>query len=91
MEWETNDEILKGVALRIKSVRKMRKISQEQLAKYSNVSYGSIKRFETTGEISLHSLIKLCDVLDLKHEIKNLFTNIEFKTIEEIELYDKQN
>lgn len=91
MEWETNDEILAELALRFKRIRKMKKISQQQLAKYSNVSYGSIKRFETTGEISLHSLLKLCDILDLKHEIKNLFSNVDFKTIEEIELYDKQN
>ena len=35
------------------------KISQKDLAFKSGVSYGSIRRFETTGEISLKPLIQI--------------------------------
>ena len=41
-------------------------------------------RFETTGQISLNSLTKLCVALDCADEIKNLFTNVEYGSIEEV-------
>ena len=44
----------------------------------------SRKRFETTGQISLNSLTKLCVALDCADEIKNLFTNVEYGSIEEV-------
>jgi hypothetical protein len=50
----------------------------------SGVSYGSIKRFETSGEISLYSLIRITRALDIIDEIDNLFTQVEYKSIEEI-------
>ena len=81
---ETIDELILNVAKRFKKIRKAKKISQQQLALSSNVSLGSIKRFETTGEISLYSLAKLCDTLDIRYEISNLFKNIPFMSIEEV-------
>ena len=83
-EWETVDEMLLKLASRVRNVRRRKKISQEELAKISNVSFGSIKRFETTGQISLYSLTKIAVSLDCVDEIKNLFSNVEYKSIEEI-------
>ena len=51
--WETPTDINIGIAKRIKNIRKRRKITQKQLAGRCNVSYGSLKKFEQTGEISL--------------------------------------
>ena len=48
------------------------------------MSYGSIKRFETTGHISLISLTKLCTVLECIDDIKRLFTDIEYRSIDEV-------
>jgi transcriptional regulator with XRE-family HTH domain len=39
--------------------------TQEGLAKRSGVSLGSLKRFESSGHISLESLLKLALVLEL--------------------------
>lgn len=50
--WETPEEIDLALARRLKGIRKRRGLSQEQLSERSNVSYGSLKRFETTGQIS---------------------------------------
>ena len=50
----------------------------------SNVSYGSIKRFETTGQISLLSLTQIAVVLDAIDEIRNLFKEVPYKNTEEI-------
>ena len=44
-----------------------------KLASMSGVSYGSIKRFETTGQISLISLTKIAMALDIADELRNIF------------------
>ena len=44
---------------REKVARKAKKLTQKQLAERTGVSYGSIRRFEQTGEISLLSLVKI--------------------------------
>ena len=82
--WETLEEINMALAQRLSRIRKRRNLSQQTLAAKSNVSFGSIKRFETTGQISLISLTKLCIALDCVDEIKNLFTDVEYGSIEEV-------
>ena len=39
----------------------------------SGVSYGSVKRFESTGQISLLSLTKIAMALDIADELRNIF------------------
>ena len=82
--WETPEEINLALARRLTVIRKRRNLSQQQLSKKSNVSFGSIKRFETSGQISLISLTKLAVALDCADEIKNLFTNVTYNSIEEV-------
>lgn len=82
--WETPEEINMALAQRLSRIRKRRNITQKQLSEKSNVSFGSIKRFETSGQISLISLTKLCVALDCADEIRNLFTNVEYASIEEV-------
>lgn len=87
--WETPSEIALNLAKRVKRVRKRKKITQMQLAKRCNVSYGSLKKFEQTGEISLISLIKISMELNLIDEINGLFTTPIYTSIDEV-LYDKK-
>lgn len=82
--WETPEEIDLALAQRLSRIRKRRKLSQLELSQRSHVSYGSIKRFETSGQISLISLTKLCMALDCVDEIRNLFTNVPYNSIEEV-------
>lgn len=56
---KTPNTVMHELVLKIKQLRKKSKISQLELAKRSGVSFGSVKRFETTGQISLESLLKL--------------------------------
>ena len=72
--WDTPTDITLKIAKRIKNIRKRRKITQQQLAARSNVSYASLKKFEQTGQISLISLVKIAMELDLTDELNNLFT-----------------
>ena len=79
--WETAEELDQKLAQRIKNIRKRRSISQEKLSSMSGVSYGSIKRFETTGQISL---TKIAMTLDIADELRNLFTQVPYKNIQEV-------
>lgn len=82
--WETAEELDQKMAQRIRNIRRRRSISQEKLAEMSGVSYGSIKRFETSGQISLISLTKIAIALDLADELRNLFTQAPYKDIQEV-------
>lgn len=78
-------EINRGIASRLRVVRKRRKISQARLSEKSGVSLGSVKRFESTGEISLVSLTKLAIALGVENELKQLFSNVPYLTLDEVE------
>ena len=82
--WETPEELDQKLAQRVRKIRKRRSITQEKLASISGVSYGSIKRFETTGQISLLSLTKIAIALDLADELRNIFTQVPYKDIQEV-------
>ena len=81
---KTPAELNKQIAERLKNIRRRRKISQKKLSEKSGVSLGSLKRFESTGDISLISLTKLAYALDLEDEIETLFENVPFLSIEEL-------
>ena len=82
--WETAEELDQKLAQRIRNIRRRRSISQETLAAMSGVSFGSIKRFETSGQISLISLTKIAIALDLADELRNLFVQAPYKDIQEV-------
>ncbi len=52
------------IAERHRALRKRAGYSQSELARRSGVSLGSLKRFESTGQVSLESLLKLVEILD---------------------------
>ena len=84
LKQKTPNEIAESLADKIKEHRKKLKISQNNLAKKSGVSLGSIKRFETKYEISLQSFIKIAIALDLDNDLENLFTQKTYTSIDEI-------
>lgn len=82
--WETPEEINLKIADRLKNIRKRRRISQKKLSEISGVSYGSIKRFETTGQISLLSLTRITTALDVVNELREIFSQVPYKNIQEV-------
>lgn len=84
LQWETAEELNQALALRLKKLRKRRGLSQKQLSERSGVSYGSLKRFESTGQISLLSLTKLALALNCADELRSLFTSVAYNSIEEV-------
>ena len=85
LEFVTYYEKQLEIAKRFVVIRKNKKVSQQRLSVISGVSYASIRRFETTGEISLSSLVKLALALQLYDDLDNLFRSRQtYKTIEEV-------
>ncbi len=82
--WETAEEIDLQMAKRVKAIRRRRAISQEELSRLSGVSFGSVKRFESTGKISLLSLTRIASSLGCADEIRGLFTQVPYQSIEEV-------
>lgn len=81
---KTPKEINLGIAFRLRSIRKQLKLSQEKLSEKSGVSLGSVKRFESTGEISLISLTKIAIVLHCEDALDELFSQRSFSSIQEV-------
>jgi transcriptional regulator with XRE-family HTH domain len=57
-------DITEELRAKFKARRKSLKYTQDELATRSGVSLGSLKRFESSGKISLESLLKLALVLE---------------------------
>lgn len=70
----TVDSVKKVIVDNIKKRRKEKKISQKELSIRSGVTYASIRRFETTGEISFSSLLEIANALDCLENFNQLFS-----------------
>lgn len=71
--FSTPIEIVKCIANAAREKRLFLNLSQKTLSERSGVSPAVIKKFESTGKISLESLLKLAFVLDSLHDFFNLF------------------
>jgi transcriptional regulator with XRE-family HTH domain len=64
--------------------RKEFHLSRSELASRSGVSYGSIRRFESTGEIALSSLLKISQAIGLLEEFNMLFKQPIIKNLKDL-------
>ena len=72
IEYKTPVQILQDIGLRAKSARLRDNMSRKTLAEKAGVSEASLKRFETTGQVSLSSLVQLLMALDRLAELDEL-------------------
>ena len=76
--------VQEDIVCNVKKRRKEFGLSQQELAKRSGVSYGAIKRFETKGDISLCSIIKIAFVLNCENDFNQLFSKKNYSSIDEV-------
>jgi transcriptional regulator with XRE-family HTH domain len=74
---KTPSECLLELAEKHRSVRKRAGWSQLELARRSGVSLGSLKRFESSGRISLESFLKLLLILGRIAEMEGVLHSRE--------------
>lgn len=79
----TEQSVMSGLANREKKRRKKLKISQKELSEKSGVTYASIRRFESTGEISLSSLLKIANALGYLSDFEKVFQSEKIKNLKD--------
>ncbi|MFH1727805.1 MAG: helix-turn-helix transcriptional regulator [Pseudomonadota bacterium] len=82
-------ELMKKVSQKAKILRLQHNLKRSTLAKKSNVTEASLKRFELTGKISFESLLKIASALNCLEDFLCLFPEIETKSIKDIEKLEK--
>ncbi|NWH11049.1 helix-turn-helix domain-containing protein [Acholeplasma laidlawii] len=78
---ETIQVVKHNLINRFKLRRKESRMTQRLLSQMSGVSYASVRRFETSGDISFASLLKLSEALGLLLEFNQLFSRPIIKDI----------
>lgn len=63
------------LAQRTKKIRKSNGYIQQELSQCTNISLGSLKRFEQKGEISLHHLLFQFDIVLASPMVENPLIN----------------
>jgi transcriptional regulator with XRE-family HTH domain len=81
-------DVMSMLAEKHKLLRKKAGYSQSEAALRSGVSLGSLKRFETTGQISLESLCLLADLYDRLKDFDVIFKQDD---LSEVEKYFSKN
>ncbi len=66
-------QIRKELAERFQRIRKAAGFTQAELAERTDVSLGSLRRFETTGKVSLENYARLAEGLGRLDELEQLF------------------
>ena len=80
-EVATIQSITYDLVERFKKRRKEAGLTQKELSERSGVSYGSIRRFESSGDVSLHSLLKISMEICCLENFNVLFKNIALKDL----------
>ena len=83
---KSHKDIRLNLAKRFQQHRVNQNMTQEELAERSGVSLGSLRRFESQGEISLKHLVNVAITLRLAADFDDLF-----KVNPTIDLFSKQN
>ena len=67
-------EMARDIAKRAQEKRLSLNLSQQTLSERSGVRYGTLKKFERTGQISLESLLKIALALEAFENFERLFS-----------------
>jgi len=78
------DDISRQIAKDFRHRRVEKGLTREQVAERAGVAVSNVVRFEQKGLISLKNLIGLAMALGYTSEIKGLFANPKYSTMEEL-------
>ena len=82
--FESADDIAKEIAAEFRRRRVEKNLTRVQVAERSGVAVSNIVRFEQKGLISLANLIVLAMAMGYVSEIKNIFSQPKYSTMEEL-------
>lgn len=73
-----------AIAARVRAARLNADLTQAGLAARSGVTLASLRRFETTGQIALESLVRLAQALARDADIEALFAPPPLASLDEL-------
>ncbi len=82
--FDNADDIARMVADDFRKRRIEKNMTREQVADKSGVAVSNIVRFEQKGLISLKNLIGIAMAMEYTSEIKNIFAEPKYSTMEEL-------
>ena len=80
----TPSSVMLQIADSVKARRLELNLTQSALAKRSDMSLSSYRRFETTGDISLKSLVQIAFALDAIDDFLELFSKKQYSSIDDV-------
>lgn len=87
---QTPEQVGKSLAARLKTLRLAKGWKQATLAERSGVSLASLRRFETSGQVSLQHLLALAFALNRLDDFDALFQAPRASSLAELEAAEKQ-
>lgn len=84
-------ELAEDLSERARTRRLQFNLTQRELADRAGVSFGSVKRFEQTGEISLKHLLRIAVVLNATDAFESLFDSSQYQSVREVVESNKKN
>lgn len=82
--FDNADDIARMLADDFRKRRIEKNMTREQVAEKSGVAVSNIVRFEQKGLISLKNLIGIAMTMEYTSEIKNIFAEPKYSTMEEL-------
>jgi len=77
-------EQLQQIGANARELRLAQNLTRKTLAERAGVSDSTIKRFETTGQISLDALMLLASALGVAHQLAGLFQHAHPVSLDEL-------
>ena len=81
---DSAENIGKQIAENFRRRRVEKNLTREQISEKSGVALSNIVRFEQKGLISLQNLISIAITLGYSYEMKNLFSEPKYSTMDEL-------
>lgn len=81
---DNTDDIAKKLAADFRARRIEKNMTREQVAEKSGVAVSNIIRFEQKGLISLKNLIGIAMAMEYTSEVKTIFDQPKYSTMEEL-------
>lgn len=79
------DDVSRKMADDFRKRRVERGLTRDAMAEKSGVALANITRFEQKGLISLKNLVLLALSMDYLHEVRDIFSEPKYSTMEELE------
>ena len=82
--WETAEELDQKLAQRVRNIRKTPLDLPGEISIFKRCKLWFDQEIEATGQISLISLTKIAMALDIADELRNIFTQVPYRDIQEV-------